>query len=342
MSIEKQVSSLLQRAKDIQNMGTFNTFYASNSNYVNDVDIWINDVDIFYQRYLQNHPLRKRIQSLIFHRTKSCFQELISCLQSISRDNYFFDKENVEMKEYEKFLKKCIESLDKNNPYHRIFQYEMKGDDRAIIEKLKNLGYIANVTYMGIKHVGFDITYDGIHYFDELNEGDSNNDTDRGVNLTFEEITDGKDDLIKYDLFLSHASKDKISFVEELKQVLDQLGILIFYDKDSIEWGDKWKEKILEGVAQSEFAIIVISENFFGREWTEKELSEFLNRQNSSGQKIILPILFNVTVQQLESRYPDLADIQAIVSSDHSKEEIALLFARQYIKRIRNIRQGRQ
>lgn len=143
-------------------------------------------------------------------------------------------------------------------------------------------------------------------------------------------------------MFLSHASKDKISFVEELKQVLDQLGILIFYDKDSIEWGDKWKEKILEGVAQSEFAIIVISENFFGREWTEKELSEFLNRQNSSGQKIILPILFNVTVQQLESRYPDLADIQAIVSSDHSKEEIALLFARQYIKRIRNIRQGRQ
>ena len=99
--------------------------------------------------------------------------------------------------------------------------------------------------------------------------------------------------------------------------------------------GDRWKEKILEGVAKSEFAIIVVSENFFGREWTEKELLEFLNRQNDSGQKIILPILYDITYAQLEEKYPTLADIQAISSQQYTNEEIAILFAEQYIKRLK-------
>lgn len=51
---------------------------------------------------------------------------------------------------------------------------------------------------------------------------------------------------------------------------------------------------------KAEFAIIVISENFFDREWTEKELNEFLNRQNRNGQKLILPIVHNITNEDLQ------------------------------------------
>lgn len=87
----------------------------------------------------------------------------------------------------------------------------------------------------------------------------------------------------EYDVFISHASKDKKNVVEELYQSLNKLGIHIFYDKESLEWGDNWKEKILSGTKKAEFAIIVISENFFDREWTERELAEFLNRQNRNG-----------------------------------------------------------
>jgi len=138
-----------------------------------------------------------------------------------------------------------------------------------------------------------------------------------------------------YDVFISHANIDKIDYVNELKQSLDKLRINIFYDKDTLEWGDKWKDKILEGVAKAEFAIIVISENFFDREWTEKELNEFLSRQNANGQKIILPILHNITSTQLKDKYPAVADIQALNSSDYSCDEIALLFAGQLIKRLK-------
>ncbi len=136
-----------------------------------------------------------------------------------------------------------------------------------------------------------------------------------------------------YDVFISHANEDKQSYIDELKNSLDKLNIKIFYDKDTLEWGDNWKDKILEGVKKAEFAIIVISENFFGREWTEKELGEFLNRQNQNGQKIILPIIHNISVEQLKQRYPVIADIQALDSSKYTCDEIALKFASQLIKR---------
>lgn len=116
---------------------------------------------------------------------------------------------------------------------------------------------------------------------------------------------------------------------------LNKLGVKIFYDKETLEWGDKFKDKILEGTKKSEFAIIVISTNFFGREWTERELSEFLNRQNQNGQKLILPILHNITIEQLKEKYPSIADIQAIDASKYTCDQIVLLFARQFIKRLK-------
>ena len=139
-----------------------------------------------------------------------------------------------------------------------------------------------------------------------------------------------------YDVFISHANADKAAYVDDLKKSLDKLNIQVFYDKDALEGGDNWKDKIMEGVKKAEFAIIVISENFFGREWTEKELSDFLSRQNQNGQKIILPILHGITVAQLQEKYPAVADIQALDSSKYTCDEIALKFAAQLIKRLKS------
>ena len=138
----------------------------------------------------------------------------------------------------------------------------------------------------------------------------------------------------EYDVFISHANKDIDDLVEQLYDSLRVLGINIFYDKDTLEWGDNWKKRILDGTQKAEFAIIVISENFFDREWTEKELAKFLRRQNRQGQKLILPILHNITIEQLIDKYPSIADLQCISSSSYSCDQIALLFAKQLIKRL--------
>ncbi len=139
----------------------------------------------------------------------------------------------------------------------------------------------------------------------------------------------------KYDVFISHANRDKSEYVDLLNMAVKRLGISVFYDTDVLAWGDNWKQVILDGTADSEFAIIVISKNFFGREWTEKELHEFLSRQNTSGQKIVLPLLHGITLEELKEHYPELGDIQCINSDDYSKEEITIFLARELIKRYR-------
>lgn len=213
------------------------------------IQIYINDVEIFYNKYLKEHALGSRMKTILFHRNLDAYTQLVSCLRSISKDQDFIDTMNG-------------------------------------IEKTSVPTYQARM-------------------------------------------------LPEYDVFLSHANKDKENLVDELNTSLDKLGIKIFYDKKSLEWGDIWKDRILEGTRKAEFAIIVISENFFDREWTEKELNEFLNRQNRNGQKLILPIVHNITNEDLRKKYPSVADIQAIDSKQYSCDEIALLFARQLIKRLK-------
>ncbi len=248
---EEQLNDLLNRAKSIKVPINAAPIGININEYNQPSEVWINDVEIFYNNYLKEHPLGQRMKTLLFHRSLNTFNDLVSCLESISKDRTFIDK---------------INGVSTVN----VPKYQAKS-------------------------------------------------------------------LPEYDVFISHANKDKADLVEDLYKSINKLGVTIFYDKESLEWGDNWKNRILSGVKKAEFAIIVISENFFDREWTERELSEFLNRQNRNGQKLILPILHNITIAQLQEKYPSIADIQAIDSSKYSCDQIALLFARQLIKRLKSV-----
>lgn len=68
------------------------------------------------------------------------------------------------MKEFEVFLKNAIEKKNEHNSVNFML---IEPNDRAIIDKLKNDGLIENIRYIGMGAVGFDITYDGLHYFDD-------------------------------------------------------------------------------------------------------------------------------------------------------------------------------
>lgn len=114
-------------------------------------------------------------------------------------------------------------------------------------------------------------------------------------------------------------------------------GICLFYDSTAITWGDKWKEKIIEGLHSSEFAIIVLSEQFFDREWTERELHELLEQQNENKQKLVLPLLYGIIIEQLTKKYPQLGEIQCISAMTYSREKIAILLAKELIKRYKAI-----
>lgn len=191
------------------------------------------------------------------------------------------------------------------------------------MEKLAMYGIVTSTQFFKNGMLKTVLTPQGLTYFDEK---------ERAMKKDVSTISE-KPLRKKYDVFISHANKDKLSYVNDLNKVIKKLGINIFYDTDVLSWGDNFKQVILDGTAESEFAIIVISKNFFGREWTERELDEFLAQQNASGQKTVLPLLYGITFDELKEKYPTLGDIQAITTKDYTKSEIAILLAKELIKR---------
>lgn len=208
-----------------------------------------------------------------------------------------------------------------------IFPVGYRNDPMATqqeLEKLLMYGVVTSTMYHknNLKTV---LTPQGLTYFDEK---------ERAMKKDVSALSE-KPLRKKYDVFISHANKDKLSYVNDLNKAIKKLGVNIFYDTDVLSWGDNFKQVILDGTAESEFAIIVISKNFFGREWTERELNEFLAQQNASGQKTVLPLLYGITFDELKEKYPTLGDIQAITTKDYTKPEIAILLAKELIKRYR-------
>lgn len=140
-----------------------------------------------------------------------------------------------------------------------------------------------------------------------------------------------------YDVFISHSSQDKNDYVEDLKKSFEKLGITIFYDKDTIKWGDNWKKKIYDGLDSCTFAVIIISENFYDRKWTEEELYTLLKRQNKNGVNIILPILYHTTLEEMKHHYKKLSDIQFLDSKNFDVKDITILLAERLLENQRII-----
>lgn len=196
-------------------------------------------------------------------------------------------------------------------------------------EKLQMYGALATANYY-MSGAMISMSESGLNYFKDKDEA-----YQRDKEKNKEELHISMMQHKQYDVFISHANKDKSDYIDLLYMAVKRLGINVFYDTEVLSWGDNWKQVILDGTANSEFAIIVISENFFGREWTEKELNEFLKQQNESGQKIVLPLLYNVSLEQLKKHYPQLEEIQCISANDYSQEQITILLAKELIKRYR-------
>lgn len=109
----------------------------------------------------------------------------------------------------------------------------------------------------------------------------------------------------EFDIFLSHASEDK-SRVRKLNEKLKKLGVSVFFDEESIEWGDSIVERINIGLVKSSFFVPFLSESFSNKGWTNKELNSAIS-MNIGRKGRILPICdHNFHVGQ---NYPLLSDI---------------------------------
>jgi hypothetical protein len=81
-------------------------------------------------------------------------------------------------------------------------------------------------------------------------------------------------------------------------------SITIFLDRDAIEWGENWRQKIDESLAANSFFVAVLTPRYFTRPECRRELRTFVERATHLGVKeLVLPVYY-VTVPQLEEKDP--------------------------------------
>jgi len=123
---------------------------------------------------------------------------------------------------------------------------------------------------------------------------------------------------MKWDLFISHASQDKAEFVQPLAYRLRKIGIKIWYDEFNIKAGDSLKESIENGIQHSKYGIVILSENFFKKEWTKLELNALFSKETIYSEKTIIPIWLDISKKEIFEHSPFMADKLAITASRNS------------------------
>lgn len=110
-----------------------------------------------------------------------------------------------------------------------------------------------------------------------------------------------------WDVFLSYASEDRDVVARPLANYLIKQGLVVWFDELELKVGDSLRERIDHGLSQSRFAVVVLSQAFFRKHWTLRELSGFVQRE-VAGQKVILPVWQGVDETAVRQFSPPLAD----------------------------------
>jgi hypothetical protein len=131
-------------------------------------------------------------------------------------------------------------------------------------------------------------------------------------------------DLYEYDVFICHASDDKDSFVRPLANELSSKSVRVWFDEFSLKVGDSLRRSIELGLRKSRFGIVVLSPDFFDKEWPQKEL-DGLTAMEVSGRKVILPIWHRINRNDILKYSPILADRIAIRSTLGIKDVVSEL-----------------
>ncbi len=150
------------------------------------------------------------------------------------------------------------------------------------------------------------------------------------VETLYEELYKRKKDKetsqnMMYDVFISYASEDKPSFVDPLVTELQNSGIRVWYDSLEMQWGKSLREQIDNGIKRSKFAILVLSKNFFAKQWPQRELDGILAKETVTGATP-LPIWHEIQYEEVYNFSPTLAGLYSLSTDKLSIQDICKSF----------------
>jgi hypothetical protein len=163
-------------------------------------------------------------------------------------------------------------------------------------------------------------------HFDYLQEDRSNE------NLPLEDVIGNEDETSasgdssepekEYHVFISHASENKETVAGPLANELTNMGLDVWYDDFELSVGDNLTDSIDYGLANSDYGVVIISNEFMEKEWPQRELRGLQDR-GMGRNKVILPVWFEVTKEEVQNFSPPLANKLAIPAITQNIPEVA-------------------
>ncbi|XP_061355696.1 disease resistance protein RPV1-like [Gastrolobium bilobum] len=97
-----------------------------------------------------------------------------------------------------------------------------------------------------------------------------------------------------HEVFLSFRGEDtRASFISHLYSSLQNAGITVFIDDDSLQMGDQISTSLMGAIESSEISVIVFSRNYANSRWCLQELEKIMECHRTIGQ-VVLPVFYDV------------------------------------------------
>jgi hypothetical protein len=117
-----------------------------------------------------------------------------------------------------------------------------------------------------------------------------------------------------HDVFLSHAVEDRVGFVDELYEKLTAQKLVTWHSGKRLPPGSDLNNTIKKAIDDSRFGVVVFSKKFLKGQWLATELA-WLQQKENRDTKVILPVLYDLTAEELAPFYPWIAQKYCINSN---------------------------
>ncbi|KAK9988861.1 hypothetical protein SO802_029100 [Lithocarpus litseifolius] len=126
----------------------------------------------------------------------------------------------------------------------------------------------------------------------------------------------------KYDVFLSFRGEDtRNNFMGHLYEALKQKGIVTFKDDEKLERGKPISPELSKAIEESEFAVVILSENYASSTWCLDELAKIIHCKNEMGMTV-LPVFHYVDPSDVRKQRGTFAQAFAKHEEKENKERV--------------------
>ena len=139
-----------------------------------------------------------------------------------------------------------------------------------------------------------------------------------------------------HDVFISFAIEDR-AIATELWGKLKAKGLSVWYSGNELKVGDALTEEIHSNLELSRFGVVIISHTYLSKIWTLNEFF-FLQKRENEGIKTLLPVLYEITPEELAAKFQPMANIFAIHANRGIDDGVEKILKE--IKRLRDIDKG--